>query len=301
MQNFLRPSRALTFLCVLALSSLPACGGGGGGNNSSSGGATGGSSNPFAPTDLTGDWTGHLTPRENSDLPWANGDTRIMSRNFFVRADGQGNFYFCQPGTEYAYDVVSGGASVDQSEIGRKGRFTVAFKELAQNREQLILVGRLNDARNLIFGEYELRSRTVNTTGQEVEAVDAGSFELTLSSGPGNFQPSILEGSWSGRNYHHAPLYSNMSVEIGPNGSVIGGGIETELQTWQWDTTGVNDLAFGLFTDSSVGMFEDVNLIVDNGGVMRVHNALVDSTGTYLTGSIEDTQGNITYFRMLRE
>lgn len=300
MQNFLRPTRALTLLSVLALSLLPACGGGGGGGNNG-GGATGGTSNPFAPTDLTGDWTGHLTPRENTGLPWANGEKRILSRNFFVRADGQGNFFFCQTGTEDAYDVVSGGAAVEQSEIGRAGRFSVAFKELAQNREQLILVGRLNDARNLITGEYELRSRTANTSGQDVEAVDAGSFELTLSPGPGNFQTSILEGSWSGRNYHYAPRYSNMSVEIDSNGSVIGGGIETDTQTYQWDLNGANDLTFGLFTDSSVGMLENLNLVLDSGAVMRVHYALVDSTGTYLTGPIEDTQGNITYFRMVKQ
>lgn len=301
MHNFLRPTRALTFLSVLALSLLPACGGGGGGNNNNGGGATGGTSNPFAPTDLIGDWTGHLTPRENSGLPWANGEKRILSRNFFVRADGQGNFYFCQPGTEESYDVVSGGAAVDQSEIGRTGRFSVVFKELSKNREQLILVGRLNDARNLIVGEYELRSRTANTTGQEVEAVDAGSFELVLSSGPGNFQTSIFEGSWSGRNYHYAPRYSNMSVQIDSNGSVIGGGIDTGTQTFLWDTTGVNDLIFGLFTDSSVGMLENFNLTLDNGAVLRVHYVLVDSTGTYLTGTIEDTQGNITYFRMVKQ
>ena len=162
-------------------------------------------------------------------------------------------------------------------------------------------MGRLNDARNFIHGEYELRSRTVNTEGEDVEAVDSGVFELTLSAGLGNFQPSIFEGSWSGHNYHYAPRYSNMSLEIDASGSVIGGGIDTGDQVYRWDTEGANDLVFDRFTDSSVGMLEGFDLMLDHGAPMFMHYVMVDESGTFLTGPIEDTQGNITYFRMMKK
>ena len=299
MQNLLRSSRALSWLSVLALVFVPACGGGGGGNNG--GGATGGTSNPFSPTDLAGAWTGTLVPRANAGLPWSDGEKRILSRNFVVRADGQGNFQFCLPGTEETYDVVAGTARVSQSEIGTQGRFSVTFKELQKNREQLVLVGRLNKARNRIVGEYELRSRTENTTGNEVEAVDAGDFELLLSSGVGHFQPSDLEGTWSGRNYHYAPRYSNMSITIDSNGSVTAGGIETASGTHPFALDGSNDLLFGLLTDTSIGMIENVVITLESGVQVKMLYALVDDGGRYITGPLEDNHGKITYFRLVRQ
>lgn len=299
MQNFIRLSRALLVLGVLALLSIPACGGGGG--KKSGGDTTGGSANPFAPTDLVGDWTGHLTPRDNEGLPWSEGERRILSRNFMLRADGLGNFYYCLPGLEDDYDVRGGGATLNQSAINKKGLFTLAFKELERNREQLVLVCRLNDARNIITGEYELRSRTENTTGDEVEAVDAGTFELVLSGGPGSFQESSLEGHWEGANYHYAPRYANMEIDIDANGSVTGGGVDTGISTFPFLLDGSNDLAFAQFDDNSVGMFRDITLYMSDGVTVVIQYALLGDGGMYLTGPVLNHKGNITYMRLLKK
>lgn len=299
MQNLIRLSRALLVLGVLALLGLPACGGGGGGKGS--GGTTGGSANPFSPTDLIGDWTGSLTPRDNEGLPWSDGERRILSRNFMMRSDGLGNFYYCLPGLEDDYDVRGGGATLNQSAINKKGLFTLAFKELEKNREQLVLVCRLNDARNMITGEYELRSRTENTSGDEVEAVDAGAFELILSSGPGNFNASSLEGNWEGSNYHYAPRYANMSMELDANGSIIGGGVDTGTTKYPFLLDGSNNLAFAQFDDTAVGMFRDVTLYLSDGVTVVIQYALLDDGGAFLTGPVTNHKGNTTYMRLTKK
>jgi hypothetical protein len=298
MQNFTRLSRALLVLGVLALLGLPACGGGGG---KSSGGTTGGSANPFSPTDLSGDWVGRLTPRDNADLPWSNGERLVLSRNFMMRADSLGNFFYCLPGLEDDYDVRGGNANLTQSAIGKKGRFTLAFKELKKNREQLILVCRLNDARNVITGEYELRSRTANTTGDEVEAVDAGKFELVLSSGPGNFVESSMKGHWEGANYHYAPRYANMTMDIDASGSITGGGVDTGVEKFPFLLDGSNDFVFAQFDDSSVGLFRDVTLHLKDGVSVVIQYALLGDGGVYFTGPVTNSNGSTTYMRLLKK
>ncbi len=296
MQNFFRLSRALLILGVLALLSLPACGGGGG--KKGDGGTTGGSSNPYSPNDLSGDWTGKLTPRDNEGLPWADGEKRILSRNFMLRADSLGNFYYCLPGLEDDYDVRGGGATLSQSAINKKGLFTLSFKEKEKNREQLVLVCRLNEARNMITGEYELRSRTPNTTGDEVEAVDAGGFELVLSNGPGSFSESALEGHWEGSNYHYAPRYANMTMDIDANGSITGGGVDTGVTKYPFLLDGSNDLVFAQFEDTSVGMFQDVILYLSDGVTVVIQYALLDDGGLFFTGPVTNHKGNMTYMRL---
>lgn len=298
MQNFLRHARAFTVLGALLLA-LPACGGGGGGGNSG-GGATGGTSNPFSPTDLAGDWTGSLVPDDNAGLPWSDGEERILSRNFFVRADGLGNFYFCQPGTEDPFNVQAGDSRVTQSGINRSGTFSLSFKKLEKNRDQLILVGRLNAARNIVKGTYELRVRTENTVGDEVEAVDAGSFELALSSGPGHFTAGMIEGQWQGDNYDTELRYSNMQLNLDAQGSVLGGSINDGSTVWEFDPVSNNN-AFGAFSDNAVGLYENVSLVMTNGKTMIVRVAMMDETGKFLTGAIEDPKGNITYFRLVNK
>jgi hypothetical protein len=299
MQYSFRLSRALLILGVFALLSLSACGGGGG--KKGGGGTTGGSSNPFSPTDLSGDWTGTLTPRDNEGLPWSNGERRILSRNFTLRADGLGNIYYCLPGLEDDYDVRGGGATLSQSSINKKGLFTLSFKEKEKNREQLVLVCRLNDARNLITGEYELRSRTENTSGDEVEAVDAGGFELVLSNGPGSFSESSLEGHWEGSNYHYAPRYANMLMDVDANGSITGGGVDTGVAVFPFLLDGSNDQVFALFEDSSVGMFENITLHLSDGVDVVLQYALLDEGGGFFTGPVTDHKGNTTYMRLTKK
>lgn len=292
------PIRAILF-GALALLAIPACGGSSGGGSNS--GSSGGTANPFALTDLAGDWTGHLTPRENSGLPWSNGDTRILSRNFYVRADGEGKFYYCEPGTEETYDGRTGEVIIRQTEISRKGAFTLTFKEQSGNREELILVGRINEARNIIEGDYELRSRTANTTGNEVEAVDAGKFTLILSNGPGTFTSNMLEGTFRGRNYHYAPRYTNLELTIDANGSLTGGFVDDGQKLRKFDLTGVNDLKFAFFDDTSVGQIDEIQLSLESGAVLTFQAILLSEDQVYLTGPVFDPSGRVTYMRLIRQ
>jgi len=298
MQNILRHARALTVFGALLLA-LPACGGGGGGGGGTSdGGATGGSSNPFSPTDLAGDWTGSLVPNDNAGLPWSDGIDRILSRNFYVRADSLGDFYFCSSGNEDPFDVQAGDSRVSQSAISRSGTFSLTFKKFEKNKDELILVGRLNAARNLVKGTYELRVRTENTVGSEVEAVDAGNFELSLSAGPGHFTAGMIEGQWRGDNYDTEERYSNMQLELDAQGSLISGSIDDGTNTWEFDPA-ANHNVFGAFSDTAVGLYENVPLMMTAGMQMMVRVAMMDESGEFLTGVLEDHKGRITYFRLM--
>lgn len=299
MQNFLQTSRVLVFACAAALAFVPACGGGGGGGNS--GGAAGGTENPFASTDLAGDWTGHLRPVESENLPWSNGEQRILSRNFYVRADANGSFTFCETGAETKFDGGQFETTLSHGEIDRKGRFTVMFRTREPILTELAMVCQMNAAKNLIQGDYELRVNTKNTPPNTVEAVDAGTFTLTLSSGPGHFDTSMFEGSWEGANYTYAPRYANVDMVVDALGSIIGGGVFDEQGSIAEFSTGTpNQGIFAQFDDPAIGRIGERQLRLKNGNDVTLLYGLMDETGTYLTGPVRDADGDVTFARLVK-
>jgi hypothetical protein len=292
-----------SLLGILVLCALPACGGGGGGA-SSAGGSTG-STNTYSPLDLAGSWIGELTPYENSDLPWSNGEQRILSRNFFALADGEGAFQRLQDGTDRIWDTVDPEIESRTSNITGKGYFTVGFKRTIGDRAELVLVGRMNKARNLVNGEYELRMHTQPGQLNQSEAVDAGTFEMTLSSGADHFTDNMFEGDWEGQNYRfdESPSYLKCRLSLNQFGDVTGGGMfdsnDTQLRLFKTD--GANDGLFPGFDDSSVGRFDGTILEYQGGRVLEILFLIMDENGSLMTGPAIGIDGKISYLRFRRK
>jgi len=304
-------SSILAFVSAFALCILPSCGGSSGGTGSGSGGGTGGGgtgggggggSTSYAQADLAGDWTGHLKPNENSGLPWSGGDTRILSRNFFARADGNGDFHYGQDGSENIWDQSQSEFKITTSSISKKGYFSVVFKRKDKNRNELVLVGQLNAAKNYISGDYELRVHTKPGEPNQIEPVDAGKFWLSLSSGPGHFQPSMFEGRWEGHNYHYAPRYLNCIFEIDEFGNLTDGAMMDEhgFMERRFARDGSNDSLFTSFSDSSVGLYSGATIKYQGGRELEILFLLMDEEGNWLTGPAIDLNGHISYLRLKR-
>jgi len=300
MQFSFSSRRLLALASALALVFVPACGGGGGGGKSGTG--TGGTVNQFAQSDLGGDWTGHLTPHDNSNLPWADGENRILSRNFYARSDANGNFTFFDDGSNMPFDVSLPETISTVSKISRKGNFSLLFRQKEGARAEMALAGNINEARNIIEGEYEFRIRTDGVAGSDPEAVDAGSFIMTLSSGPAHFTQSMFEGTWTGVGYDYAPQYANFEVQIDANGSVIGGGLQNPGGAARpFDTTGSNTAVFSAFEDSSVGRFGSAMLKYQSGRDFNILYLIMDESGQFLTGPVRDGNGAINYARLIKQ
>lgn len=302
-------AKGLALISALALCMLPSCGGSSGGTGSGSGGAGGGSGGgsggggtTYAQADLAGDWVGHLKPNENSGLPWSNGDKRILSRNLFIRADGNGDFLISQDGSEQIWDLNDPDIEIFATPLSKKGYFSVTFKKTNQNRRELVLAGQLNAAKNYISGDYELRVHTKPGQVNQIEPVDAGTFWLSLSSGPGHFQPSMFEGRWEGFNYHYAPRYLNCVFEIDAAGNLTDGAMMNEhgFMERRFARDGSNDGLFTSFGDSSVGLFDGCTIKYQGGRELEVLFLLMDEEGTWLTGPAIDLNGHISYIRLKR-
>ncbi len=251
---------------------------------------------------MAGDWTGHLKPTENSGLPWSNGDKRILSRNLFVRADGNGDFSFSQDGSEQIWDLSQPDIEITTTPITKNGYFSVTFKRTDQNRRELVLVGQLNAAKNYIEGDYELRVHTQPGVVGQIEPVDAGTFYLAISSGPGHFVPSMFEGRWEGYNYHYAPRYLNCVMEIDANGNLIDGAMMDEhgFMERRFARDGSNDGLFTAFSDSSVGLYGGGTVIYQGGRQLEILFLLMDDERTWLTGPAIDLNGHVSYLRLRR-
>jgi hypothetical protein len=286
---------------ALILGLLPACGGGGG--SASAGGSSGSSANNYSQLDLVGAWIGELTPRENSGLPWSDGEQRILSRTFYTLADGDGMFQFLQDGSDLVWDTARPDTFSETSAINGKGLFTIGFKVLDGSRAELVFVARINQARNYIHGEYELRMHTQPGQPDQSEPVDAGTFEMTLSGGAGHFVDSMFEGEWVGQNYTYAPRYLNCRLTINDFGDVTDGGMfdQNGQKQRMFKTDGTNDAIFDRFDDSSVGRFDGAILEYQGGRVLEILFLLMDETGTWLTGPAIDINGKVSYLRLQKQ
>lgn len=304
-------SPILAFASALALCFLPSCGGssssgggggGGGGTGGGTGGGSGGGSSSYLQADLAGDWVGHLKPTDNNGLPWSNGDKRILSRNIFVKADGTGEFSHGQEGSEQVWIQGQPDVEIITSQITKAGYFSTTFKLTSSNRRELVLVGKLDASKTYISGDYELRVHTQPGVINQIEPVDAGTFWLSLSSGPGHFNPSMFEGRWEGYNYHYAPRYLNCVFEIDATGNLTDGAMMDEhgFMERRFARDGSNDNLFTSFSDSSVGLFSGCTITYQGGRELEVLFLIMDEEQTWLTGPAIDLNGHVSYLRLKR-
>ncbi|MBC8405892.1 MAG: hypothetical protein H8E15_11735 [Planctomycetes bacterium] len=304
--KFLLPARLLILASALALCVLPSCGGSSGGSGGGSGGGTGGGSGggstSYTQPDLAGDWTGHLSPKTDNGLPWAGGEKRILSRNIFVRGNGSGDFTFAQDGSDQIYELGQARIKIVTTSITKAGYFSVTFKQTLGSRSELVLVGQLNSAKNYITGYYELRVHTKPGQANQIEAVDAGTFWLSLSSGSGHFNASMFEGKWEGFNYHYAPRYLNCVMEIDAVGNLSDGAMMDKhgFIERRFARDGSNDGLFTSFSDSSVGLFSGATIAYQGGRELKILFLLMDETRTWLTGPAIDINGQVSYLRLKR-
>jgi hypothetical protein len=246
-----------------------------------------------------------LEPNGDADLPWSNGEQRILSRHLFAQADGNGSFYAVGDGGDQFWESATQEHAINTSTITKKGIFSIQSKELNTDCREMILVGKLNAAKNYISGEYELRVHTKPSEPGQLEAVDSGSFWLSLSSGPGHFKVPMFEGRWDGVNYHYekADKYLNCTLIMDAAGNLIDGGVldEDGVAQRRFDRTGRNDGAFSHFENTSIGLYGGATVYYQEGRELQILYLLMDENRTWLTGPAIDLNGHVSFLRLKRQ
>lgn len=254
--------RFLGLALLLASAALTACSGG----SSSSTPRPRGSS--FSVADLAGDWTGVFVPANPAR----------DSFNFYVRFDAAGSAF---EGADGLGDQWQPADSVFASNVDRRGNALVNLEQTAEMGVRMRLLGALDGARSLLRGEFAL--------SRPAEADVEGSFELHKSSGPGHFTVAAhLAGSWLGYGAGQGNHRKDIRLELGADGSVLGGDMEVHV----FIAGGVNTGIFR-FSNDAVGRIDDVLIQSTDGSLQTVDYLLVDEAGTLLGGpGMDSTLGN---------
>lgn len=254
------PGLLLAGLAVL----LPACGGKSSGSILKPPKGGGGEPVDFGPGDLAGDWIGLFQP--------ANPLKKAF--NFVIRFNAAGNATMACNGLGHEWEA--GTATLDTS-ITSEGGIDFFFQTFGGLDWRMSLSGSMSDARDRLKGSFEVYVDGI--------LFSSGQFEADLSSGPGQFHQSLLQGTWNGVGYKRFEgRHRRIVLELDGTGTVLGGDIEVHNFIPGGVNTGIFD-----FSDTSMGRLDNVVMQSTDGSTQTFHFLLVDLDGTVMSGPGTDS------------
>jgi len=255
-------TRLAGLLGAALLGGLTACSHGGGGSSSAVGSGT---VILYSLADMDGDWVGQLIP-DNPTKP---------RRNFFVRVTG-GSLVEGADSARSEWSLSDSLMSVSMSQDG----------DVEAVLSSLVATNAL-DITGVMSFDKESISGTFTYAGPAV-LESQGTFELHRSTGPGHFDLDQIAGAWAGYGYNVLSNTRDLDLELDAAGAVLSGRFSrADGSTVHSYVPGSGSFAY---FDDSVGRFQDVVLVADDGTITTFQHLLVDEDGTLLGGFGHDSK-----------